>query len=83
MTTQPLLIELLTEITPKALQRLGQAFAEAIEADLRKLSLLAGANARHFATPRRLMSIYLIKLAYKRLSKPLKKTMPARSRFRR
>lgn len=60
MTTQPLLIELLTEeLPPKALQRLGQAFAEAIEADLRKLSLLpAGASARHFATPRRLAVLF-------------------------
>lgn len=56
MTNQALLIELLTEeLPPKALQRLGDAFANSIEADLNKLSLLpAGYKSRSFATPRRL-----------------------------
>ena len=56
MTNKALLIELLTEeLPPKALQRLGQAFASSIEADLNKLSLLPeGYKCRSFATPRRL-----------------------------
>ena len=56
MTNQALLIELLTEeLPPKALQRLGDAFANSIEADLNKLSLLpTGYKSRSFATPRRL-----------------------------
>lgn len=56
MTNKALLIELLTEeLPPKALQRLGEAFAGTIEADLNKLSLLAeGYQSRYFATPRRL-----------------------------
>lgn len=56
MTNKALLIELLTEeLPPKALQRLGDAFAASIEADLNKLSLLPEAyQSRSFATPRRL-----------------------------
>ncbi len=56
MTNQALLIELLTEeLPPKALQRLGDAFANSIEADLNKLALLPeGYSSRSFATPRRL-----------------------------
>lgn len=56
MTNKALLIELLTEeLPPKALQRLGDAFAQSIENDLKKLSLLVeGYQCRHFATPRRL-----------------------------
>lgn len=56
MSNKALLIELLTEeLPPKALQRLGEAFAATIEADLNKLGLLAeGYQSRHFATPRRL-----------------------------
>lgn len=56
MTNNALLIELLTEeLPPKALQRLGEAFANSIKADLDKLSLLAeDSSSRNFATPRRL-----------------------------
>jgi glycyl-tRNA synthetase beta chain len=52
----PLLVELLCEeLPPKALQRLGEAFAEGIVAGLRKRGLAATeATARAFATPRRL-----------------------------
>lgn len=51
-----LLIELLTEeLPPKALRRLGLAFAEAVRDGLAKQGLLPdGAAAAHFATPRRL-----------------------------
>lgn len=56
MTNHALLIELLTEeLPPKALQRLSDAFANSIEADLNKLALLpTGYKSRRFATPRRL-----------------------------
>ena len=54
--TRPLLVELLTEeLPPKALQKLGQAFAEGVRATLHKHGLLAdGCQATAFATPRRL-----------------------------
>ena len=58
MTThiRPLLVELLTEeLPPKALQKLGQAFAEGIRATLDKHGLLAAGNqTTAFSTPRRL-----------------------------
>ncbi|MGE4338950.1 MAG: glycine--tRNA ligase subunit beta, partial [Pigmentiphaga sp.] len=56
LDAQPLLVELLTEeLPPRALQRLGTAFAAGIEAGLREHDLLAdGATATAFATPRRL-----------------------------
>ena len=56
VVSKPLLIELLTEeLPPKALKRLGEAFAAGVEASLRKDGLLAdGASAVSFATPRRL-----------------------------
>ena len=54
--TKPLLIELFTEeLPPKALKKLGEAFAAGIEASLRADGLLAdGATTVSFATPRRL-----------------------------
>ena len=53
---KPLLIELFTEeLPPKALKKLGEAFAAGIEASLRADGLLAdGASTLSFATPRRL-----------------------------
>ncbi|OZI40979.1 glycine--tRNA ligase subunit beta [Bordetella genomosp. 1] len=58
MTTdiRPLLVELLTEeLPPKALQRLGQAYAEGVRATLARLGLLAdGCAVTAYATPRRL-----------------------------
>jgi glycyl-tRNA synthetase beta chain len=56
VATKPLLIELFTEeLPPKALKKLGEAFALAIEASLRVDGLLAeGATTDSFATPRRL-----------------------------
>jgi glycyl-tRNA synthetase beta chain len=56
ITTKPLLIELFTEeLPPKALKKLGEAFAAGIEASLRAEGLLAdGAKTESFATPRRL-----------------------------
>ncbi len=54
--SKPLLIELFTEeLPPKALKKLGEAFAAGIEASLRADGLLAaGATVTAFATPRRL-----------------------------
>jgi glycyl-tRNA synthetase beta chain len=54
--TATLLVELFTEeLPPKALPRLGEAFAAGVEAGLRKRGFLAeGSGARSFATPRRL-----------------------------
>ncbi|MGZ8154881.1 MAG: glycine--tRNA ligase subunit beta [Burkholderiales bacterium] len=51
-----LLVELLTEeLPPKALARLGQAFADALRKDLAQDDFLDGASeSRWFATPRRL-----------------------------
>lgn len=56
MTSATLLIELLTEeLPPKALPKLGQAFADGIAAGLRTRGLAAADGAfRWFATPRRL-----------------------------
>jgi len=53
---QPLLIELFTEeLPPKALKKLGEAFAAGVENSLRGDGLLAdGATSASFATPRRL-----------------------------
>ena len=55
-TTAPLLVELFTEeLPPKALARLGQAFAEGIAEGLRTRGLApADARVERFATPRRL-----------------------------
>lgn len=54
--TRPLLVELLTEeLPPKALQKLGRAFAEGIRAVLQKKNLIsADCAVADFATPRRL-----------------------------
>jgi len=56
MSAATLLVELLTEeLPPKALARLGKAFAEALQADLRQDGLLGSeSQMRWFATPRRL-----------------------------
>ncbi len=56
MSAKPLLIELFTEeLPPKALKKLGEAFAAGVEVSLRSDGLLAeGATAVSFATPRRL-----------------------------
>jgi len=55
-TTAPLLVELFTEeLPPKALARLGEAFAEGVADGLRSRGLAAAdARVERFATPRRL-----------------------------
>jgi glycyl-tRNA synthetase beta chain len=54
--TKPLLIELFTEeLPPKALKKLGEAFAQGVEASLKNDGLIAeGSVTVSFATPRRL-----------------------------
>ena len=56
MTTATLLVELVTEeLPPKALKRLGEAFAHRILAELRQRGFLDGESAtKAYATPRRL-----------------------------
>ncbi len=56
MSTKPLLIELFTEeLPPKALKKLGEAFAQGVEASLKNDGLLAAdSKTESFATPRRL-----------------------------
>lgn len=56
MSHDPLLVELFTEeLPPKALQRLGSAFAQGITAGLKDKALLSSESAvTPFATPRRL-----------------------------
>ena len=64
--TATLLVELFTEeLPPKALNRLGEAFASGVEAGLRKRGFLEeGSAARAFATPRRLaVSISAVRAA--------------------
>lgn len=58
--TRPLLVELFTEeLPPKALQRLGQAFAEGLHKSLEQQRLLApGCAVRPLATPRRLAALF-------------------------
>ena len=78
--TTPLLVELFTEeLPPKALQRLGDAFAEGIVSGLRKARLVsADAKPRVFATPRRLAVLipHVLAKAEDRLES--KKLMPAK-----
>jgi glycyl-tRNA synthetase beta chain len=56
MSAKPLLIELFTEeLPPKALKKLGEAFAAGVEASLKSDGLLASdSKTESFATPRRL-----------------------------
>jgi glycyl-tRNA synthetase beta chain len=56
MSTATLLVEILTEeLPPKALYRLGKAFADALRTDLAKGAFLEeGSALRWYATPRRL-----------------------------
>ncbi|HEX4858916.1 MAG TPA: glycine--tRNA ligase subunit beta [Usitatibacteraceae bacterium] len=55
MSTAPLLVELFTEeLPPKALNKLGQAFAQSLGDGLARRGLLAEGPATAFATPRRL-----------------------------
>ena len=74
-----LLVELFTEeLPPKALKRLGDAFAGGIADSLRNVALLdATSKAKAFATPRRL-AVYITSVLEKGRDRPLEqKLMPA------
>ena len=79
MTTQNLLVELFVEeLPPKALKKLGESFAQLIEAALRTQGLVAeGAVASAFASPRRL-GLHLTQVLPQAPEKALRiKLMPA------
>jgi len=83
MTTAPLLIELFTEeLPPKALQKLGDAFAHGVHDGLNKAGLIDGdAAMRIFATPRRL-GILLANIRDKAPDRSeTRKLMPAKVAF--
>ena len=78
--TRPLLVELLTEeLPPKALQKLGRAFAEGLRGVLEKKHLL-GASCRvvDYATPRRLAVLLDAVLAQAPEEHYSEKLMPAK-----
>jgi glycyl-tRNA synthetase beta chain len=82
MTTniRPLLVELLTEeLPPKALQKLGQAFAEGVRATLDRHGLLAeGCAVTAYSTPRRL-AVHLSAVLAQAPDQPYaEKLMPAK-----
>lgn len=78
--TRPLLVELFTEeLPPKALQRLGQAFAESLRATLEQQHLLApGCTVRPLATPRRLAAQFDAVLGQAPEQHYTEKLMPAK-----
>src|SRR5690606_25683683 len=78
--TRPLLVELFTEeLPPKALQRLGQAFAESLRASLEQQHLLAqGCAVRALATPRRLAAQFDAVLGQAPAQHFTEKLMPAK-----
>ena len=70
MTTQNLLVELFVEeLPPKALKKLGQAFATQLAERLAALGLLsAGSQVKPFASPRRLAA-HITEVSAKALDK--------------
>lgn len=78
--TRPLLVELFTEeLPPKALQRLGQDFAESLRASLEQQHLLAqGCAVRALATPRRLAAQFDAVLGQAPAQHYTEKLMPAK-----
>lgn len=78
--TRPLLVELFTEeLPPKALQRLGQAFADALRKSLEEQHLLApGCTVRPLATPRRLAALFDAVLGQAPQQPYTEKLMPAK-----
>ena len=83
MNTATLLVELLTEeLPPKALQRLGDAFAQGIVSGLESRGLLVpGFSFTAFATPRRLAVRISPALAKGADRKESKKLMPVKVAF--
>lgn len=72
------LVEVRTEeLPPKALARLGRAFADALSADLQRDDFLeAGSNTRWFATPRRL-AVVITQVREVAPDKPIELSGPA------
>ncbi|MSQ70871.1 MAG: glycine--tRNA ligase subunit beta [Betaproteobacteria bacterium] len=79
MSNATLLVELRTEeLPPKALQRLGEAFANGVMAGLRSRNLLGdGAIASAFSTPRRLAVKITLVLAVAADQPLIERLMPA------
>lgn len=83
MTTHSLLVELLTEeLPPKALKRLGEAFAQGIARALQAAKLAdAGAQVTAYATPRRL-AVHIAAVADKGPDEPRReKVLPVSVAF--
>lgn len=78
--TRPLLVELFTEeLPPKALPKLGQAFAEGLRKSLEQNHLLAsGCATRPLATPRRLAAVFDAVLGQAPEQQYTEKLMPAK-----
>lgn len=78
--SRPLLVELFTEeLPPKALQRLGQAFAEGLRSALAQHHLLAEkCTTRPLATPRRLAALFDAVLGQAPEQHYTEKLMPAK-----
>ncbi len=78
MSTKNLLVELFVEeLPPKALKKIGDAFAQTLQASLKSQGLLADDTAlTSFASPRRL-GVHLTKVAAQAADKPVsQKLMP-------
>ena len=78
MTSPNLLVELFTEeLPPKALKKLGQAFAQQLFAQLKSQELVSGDSAvTPYASPRRLAA-HITHVAAKAADKPVRtKLMP-------
>src|SRR5690606_2850034 len=78
MSTQNLLVELFVEeLPPKALKKIGEAFAQTLQASLKSSGLLSEDSAMtSFASPRRL-GVHLTKVAAQAADKPVsQKLMP-------
>src|SRR5690606_1614341 len=78
--TRPLLVELLTEeLPPKALQRLGQAFADGLRTSLQQQNLLTEAcTLRPLTTPRRMAAKFDAVLKQATDQQYTEKLMPAK-----
>src|SRR5262245_9569458 len=78
MSGKNLLVELFVEeLPPKALQKIGESFAQTLEASLRSQDLLTADSKRaDFATPRRL-GVHITSVAAQAADKPIsQKLMP-------
>ena len=79
-TLQPLLVELFTEeLPPKALEKLGMAFADGLQRELTTLHLLGpDCTVEYFATPRRLAVLFSAALGQAPEQSYTEKLMPAK-----